>query len=264
MVDVHGPCYYWNSCWCQLSGLPLESMLMSIGYSVPRDHIDMSGLCCSLGPDRCLWSWLPPRALCGSMVLVQSGEVFVVCAVTWKHVKAHVHAPANYKVTRKLLFQWCWWLQMHNSERETWKASIKTPTAQLPPQRKSNGLYGKPWRRRLKRCAKDAKVSFSPLMASGSGMGQKQLSTVRGVGHWEFVHASLTIWIAQVGIGFVVVCLLLLFILGDLWRRPQRWGGRHGRTGKWVWLGYMMWNSQRLNKRRRRKLKGAVSQVLEK
>lgn len=64
-------------------------MLMSIGHSVPGCHADVSGLCCHLGPDWYLWSRPPLWALSGSVVLLHPGAMFVVCAVTRKHVEVH-------------------------------------------------------------------------------------------------------------------------------------------------------------------------------
>lgn len=42
---------------------------------------------------------------------------------------------------------------------------------------------------------------------------------------------------------------LLILIFLFFWRLSHRGGGRYGRTGKWVGLGRMMWNSQRVNKK---------------
>lgn len=61
-VGIYGPHYHWRPCGCLWSGLLSKAMSMSMGRTVPRNHIDMRGKCCHLGQGCCLWSSLPPRA----------------------------------------------------------------------------------------------------------------------------------------------------------------------------------------------------------
>ena len=76
--------------------------------------------------------------------------------------------------------------------------------------------------------------------------------------NWEFDHVLVSIWVlGQHKLCFffpppplflllLLLLLLLLFFWGGL--KVTRVGIRPGRPGKWMWLGFMMLNSQIINK----------------
>lgn len=59
------------------SGLPLEPKLVSMVRVATGGHVDVCELYCHLRPYSCLWSILLPRALLGSVVLLQSGAMWM-------------------------------------------------------------------------------------------------------------------------------------------------------------------------------------------
>jgi hypothetical protein len=65
------------------------TILTTVGHDAARVYVILGSWYCCLKSWLSLWSRLPPRALSGSMVLLQPGDVFVVCGLDRKHVEAH-------------------------------------------------------------------------------------------------------------------------------------------------------------------------------
>lgn len=85
-VDVHGPWQDLGFCLCGCPVLPSDAMLMFV-------------------------VWVPPRALCVSVVQLKPP-----CRSLWS-------VPTELK-SKEVSWQWNWWLKMHSWERGTWKASV--------------------------------------------------------------------------------------------------------------------------------------------
>lgn len=81
---------------------------------------------------------------------------------------------------RKLLLRWCLWLQTHNWEWETSKASVTISTPHTPKETTQTGIY---WRETLNIVIKMLKCSSSQLMLL---VGRIQLSLrVWPLGIWS-------------------------------------------------------------------------------
>lgn len=115
----------------------------------------------------CPGSRQPLRVLSRSVVLLQLGDLFMVCAVTRKHVEALDLCPHWQKRARKLLWQW---------DREVWKASVTNPSPSTSP---SQAAYiGSHWRDLFKTVIRVLKRSSPQLMAFGKSAGGKWLDSV--------------------------------------------------------------------------------------
>lgn len=95
--------------------------------------------------------------------------------------------------------------------------------------------------------------SSSQLMTSARGAGREIQFYLKGRLLRDWRHPSEYIDDTAGFFSYVsFLFLLLLFLVGNVTRVG---GSRHGRPRKWVWLGFIIRNSQRINKNVRFKIR---------
>lgn len=162
-------------------------------------------------------SELPPRAMSMSTVLLQLGATFEVWTVTRNDLETHAPCSCWLRRPGRLLLLWYWWLQMHDWEGGTWKASVIISIfTKLPPlPKKKKCLYRKPPKRTLKKCYGDAKEKFFTT----DGLRETRDFNLRA-GHWEVDHALL-IWMTQIGLFFLIPTFIFIIFV---WRGKRSQG----------------------------------------